>query len=395
MRALLRDVLSEALAGLLARPSRAALTTTGPLLGVASIVATIGIAQSAGGQIVGRFDELVATSVSAYLEVEAGAVEGGFSLEDLRQVGLINGVEDVGAIAQVSTRTGRVTNFMDTLGVRPQLTDIYAVSPGYFGASRAALGSGLVYDEGHAARGDAVAILGSALAARLGVSAVDGRSAVFLEERAILVVGILAESTTDPRLRDAVLVPGATADRLFGSVTFAELLVRTELGAAHQVADEIGLATSPENPGAVQVVVPPDPVLLRANVEADVSTLFLVLGGVALLAGAIGIANVTLVAVLERREEIGLRRALGATQSDVASQFLLESALVGAIGGILGSSVGVVLLVSVSMARQWTPILNPALPLLAPLLSTVVGLVAGVYPAWKASRLEPVDALRR
>ncbi len=133
---------------------------------------------------------------------------------------------------------------------------------------------------------------------------------------------------------------------------------------------------------------------VQARVAADVNALFLVLGGVALLVGALGIANVTLLSVLERVAEIGLRRALGATRRDVAAQFLVESSAVGLLGGLVGTAAGVVLPVAVSAARDWTPVLDLRLAAGAPLLGAVIGLAAGTYPAWRASAVHPIDALR-
>jgi ABC-type antimicrobial peptide transport system permease subunit len=129
-------------------------------------------------------------------------------------------------------------------------------------------------------------------------------------------------------------------------------------------------------------------------VESDINALFLVLGGVALLVGAIGIANVTLVAVLERVGEIGLRRALGAARRHIAAQFLVESTAMGLVGGIIGASLGVLVVVGIAAARTWTPVLDPWVPLAAPAIGAVTGLVAGLYPAWRAASLEPVEALR-
>ena len=118
------------------------------------------------------------------------------------------------------------------------------------------------------------------------------------------------------------------------------------------------------------------------------------LGGISLLVGAIGIANVTLVSVLERTGEIGLRRALGATRRHIATQFMFESAVLGALAGLIGASLGVLVIVGVSANRQWTPILDEWIPLAAPFAGAIVGLIAGLYPALKAASIEPITALR-
>jgi ABC-type antimicrobial peptide transport system permease subunit len=133
---------------------------------------------------------------------------------------------------------------------------------------------------------------------------------------------------------------------------------------------------------------------VREGVQNDLNSLFLLLGGVSLLVGATGIANVTLVSVLERVGEIGLRRSLGAARRHIAGQFLLESTALGLIGGILGAALGTLIVVGVAASRTWTPVLEAAVPLAAPLLGGVVGLLAGLYPAIRAASLEPVEALR-
>ena len=122
--------------------------------------------------------------------------------------------------------------------------------------------------------------------------------------------------------------------------------------------------------------------------------MFLLLGGLSLIVGAIGIGNITLVSVIERTGEIGLRRAIGATRGHIAAQFLLESTSLGIIGGILGASLGILFVVAVSAYQVWTPVLDPAAPILAVLVGGAIGLVSGTYPALRAARMEPAEAVR-
>jgi putative ABC transport system permease protein len=133
---------------------------------------------------------------------------------------------------------------------------------------------------------------------------------------------------------------------------------------------------------------------VREAVQSDLNVLFLLLGGLSLIVGAIGIANITLVSVMERTGEIGLRRAIGATRGHIAAQFLLESTSIGVIGGILGASLGILTVIAVSAYQVWPPVLDPSAPFLAPLVGGVIGLVSGTYPALRAAHLEPVEAFR-
>src|SRR5690606_7685592 len=148
------------------------------------------------------------------------------------------------------------------------------------------------------------------------------------------------------------------------------------------VARQAPVAIDPNQPELLQVNAPPKPGELRRDVIGDVNALFLVLGGVALLVGGLGIANVTLLSVLERISEIGLRRALGATRWHIAGQFLLESVMVGLLGGLIGTAAGVLTTVGISAFRDWTPLLDPRLAAVSPLLGALIGLLAGGYPAW-------------
>ncbi len=230
------------------------------------------------------------------------------------------------------------------------------------------------------------------------VSRVDQQPAIFIGDTTLVVVGILDDTQREPVLLDAIIIPNGTARHLFNLGAPAEVQIRTELGAAQLIGQQAAIALSPNDPSLLRVTVPPEPKAVKEQVESDVNTLFLVLGAVALLVGAIGIANVTLVSVLERVGEIGLRRAvgatLGATRRHIAAEFLAESAAMGLVGGLIGASIGVLIIVAVSATRQWTPVLDPWVPLAAPLVGAATGLIAGLYPSWRAASLEPIDALR-
>jgi putative ABC transport system permease protein len=145
----------------------------------------------------------------------------------------------------------------------------------------------------------------------------------------------------------------------------------------------------------MRVVTAPRPELLRRNVDRDLTSMLIALAGVALIIGLVGIGNTTLVSVLERIPEFGLRRSLGATRFHNAFQVVAESTLIGGLGGLVGVLLGIIVVVAVSALQAWTPTLDPNVPPLAACVGAAVGMVAGLYPALRASSIEPDEALRR
>jgi macrolide transport system ATP-binding/permease protein len=392
-----RDLLAEAAAGLLARPARVALTVLGTVIGIGALVATLGLSKTAGNQIVGRFDAVSATDIVVSPSVRGGGAGGAVLPWDAEaRLKRLNGVVAAGTLAEVDVRGVLVRSvpINDPLGTGAVQLPIKAASPGLFEAVRAQLAQGRYFDDGHSRRADRVLMLGPNAALRLGIDRIDHQPAVFVGDRLYAVIGLLKSVRRQVSLLGAAILTEGTARREFGLPAPGLAQIEARLGAVPLISRQAPRALSPRDPRLLKVAAPPDPRLLKQAVERDLNALFLLLGGVSLLVGAIGIANVTLVSVLERVGEIGLRRSLGAARRHIAAQFLLESTGMGFAGGVIGASVGTLVIVGVSASNTWTPVLDAWVPLGAPVVGAVVGLVSGTYPALRAASLEPVEALR-
>jgi macrolide transport system ATP-binding/permease protein len=396
----LRDLLTEAAAGLIARPARVGLTVLGTVIGVAALVATLGLSKTAGNQIVGRFNEVSATDV-VITPVPGAQRSGGSATNAIpwdaeARIRRLNGVAAVGTLADVDVRGELVRSvpINDPLGQTDVQLPIRAASPGLWRAVRARLAAGRFPDSGHSTRGDRVAVLGLNAARRLGISNLDQQPGIFIGDRQYQVIGLVGGVGRQPSLLGSLTIPNGTARREFGLAAPTSVQVETKIGAVDLIVKQGPEALNPSDPSLLRVAAPPDPEKLRGNVENDLNALFLLLGGVSLLVGALGIANVTLVSVLERVGEIGLRRALGAARRHIAAQFLIESTVMGLLGGIVGTSLGTLVVVGVAASRTWTPVLEPWVPLAAPLVGALIGLLSGTYPSLRAAAMEPVESLR-
>ena len=367
----------------------------GTILGVGAFITTSGLAETARAQVSARLDALKATEVIVQdvnpdgSDPFPGDVDG--TLEGL------NGVNHAGVYFQLpdnATIQARNTAARPTIGGYQQIPVIGA-SPGAIEASLPTLRTGRIYDAWHQERGERVAMLGRAAANQLGVTRVDNQPVVFLGDRPYSIVGIIDDVARNPDLLLAVVIPTTSAEAQF-DVTYADrqVIIDTAPGAAQLIGHQAPLALRPQQPERLQALVPPDPESLRNQVEGDVQSLFLALSALALLIGAVAIANATLVNIIERRPEIGLRRALGATREQITRQIALEAALIGSLAGLFGGALGLIAVIATSIGRQWTPTIQPELLLAAPAIGTLTGTLAGIIPALKASRTPPAETLR-
>ena len=395
-----RDLGSEALAGLLQRPGRSALTVLGTILGIGGFVAIVGLSQTAAGQIGKDFNLQDATQVTVN-DTAAGKASVptlDFPMNADASTDRIHGVVAAGVWWPVTFSKAAVSSLPASAGGSALGLPVTAASPGAVIASGATVEAGVLFNQFHENSGQKVAVLGQTAAAQLGISNLESQPAIFIDGQPFTVIGILASDPRLPQLNLGVTVPESTALKLWGPPTpsdAAQMLIHTRLGAAQVVAEQVAVALRPDNPKLLTASAPVNPTQLRSSVTASLNSVFLALAGIALIVGAVGIANTTLVAVLERAGEIGLRRALGARPRHIAIQFLAESTALGLFGGLVGACVGVLATIAVTIYQQWTALLDPRIVLAAPAAGAVIGLLAGLYPALRASSIEPADALRR
>lgn len=396
-----QDLVAEATSDIGSRPARLVMTTLGTVLGIGSLVATIGFAQTAAGQIASQFDAAAATQVVVTPQETQGrggqsAAIGRLPWDGPDRLMRLAGVEDAALMAEVSLGTETITAVAVNDPAAPPTAPptLVAASAGLLNTVVGEVVTGRFFDRGHDERGDRVAVLGARAAERLDINRIDSQPSIFIAGIAYAVIGIVDGFENRGDLRDAVIIPIGAARLDFGVTSPAELRARIVVGAGPQVAEQAIVALAPDATDTLQARAPAASSDLSRSVQSDISAVLLVLGGIALLAGGLGIANVTLMSVMERIGEIGLRRALGATRRQIGAQFMVESIVIGLLGGLLGASLGVLAVIVVAAVQQWTPVLNPFVAIGGALLGAVVGWAAGWYPARRAARVEPVTALR-
>jgi putative ABC transport system permease protein len=386
------DLLRVASVGLRSRRLRAALSALGIAIGIAAMVAVLGISESSRSDLLSSLDRLGTNLLSV-----RGGEGFGFSADGgalpttaesmLSRIGPVEGVSSVTVVDADVRRTNLIPS-TQTGGITVQATD-----PGLLDTLRGELADGEWLDD---ARADLpVVVLGSAAAERLGITDVADGVQVWLGGHWFTVIGILEPIELAEDLDRTALIGEGIAASLFDTTENpGTIYLRADPDQIETVGSVLAATVNPESPDTVEVARPTDAIEAKAAASNAFTALFLGLGAVALLVGGVGIANVMVISVLERRSEIGLRRALGATRRHVSAQFLAEALLLSALGGVTGVLLGAGVTAAYDLARGWT-IVIPTIGLVGGVVAALlIGAVAGLYPATRAARLEPTDALR-
>ena len=416
------DMLGTGLAGLRQRRTRAALSALGIAIGIAALVAVLGITRSSQSALLAEIDQLGTNLLTVTNGQTIGGQEAELPATATAMIRRVDGVQQAAPTAILATarvyRTDRVPVF-DTGGLAARAADPsllavlggslrcgvflnpatsrYPVTVlGYQAAQTLGIPSDRAGGSAHGAGGSASGT-GSSASGTGSTASGTGSTAyrVLIGGRLFTVAGILNPLPLAPEIDRSALIGFPVAAALLGYDGHpSRIYVRTDVDATAQVAALLGPTASPQTPGGAAVSQPSAALTARLAVAAASTALFAGLGAVALLVGGIGIANVMVIAVLERRSEIGLRRALGAARPHIAAQFLTEAVLLGLLGGAAGVLAGVALTEAVARVRHWTPLIPPqALPG-GLLIAVTIAALAGLYPAIRAARLSPAEALR-
>ncbi|WP_329196809.1 ABC transporter permease [Streptomyces sp. NBC_01435] len=382
-----RDILRVGAVGLRARRARVVLSALGIAIGIATMVAVVGLSESSRADLMTRLDRLGTNLLTAEAGKDALGQEIKLPRNAVAMVERIGPVRHATATAEVDARIRRsdVVPEERTAGVTAQAvrTDLLA-----------ALGGEVDKGVWLTPAGERLptAVLGAVAAERLGITRTG--ETIMMNDTRVVVVGILRPIELVPNLDRVAMVGFPSAERYFGFDGHPTTVFERSTDASVQdVRAVLARTISPGDEAGIKVSRPSDALAAKAAADEGLTSLMLGLGAVALLVGGVGVANTMVISVLERRQEIGLRRSLGATRGAIRLQFLTESLLLSALGGATGALLGAATTFGFARVQGWTAVVPPwslAGGLAATLL---IGVVAGLYPAIRASRLHPTVAL--
>jgi putative ABC transport system permease protein len=394
------DLARVASVGLRTRPLRAALSAVGIAIGVAAIVSVLGLSSSSQAGLLAEIDRLgtnlltvgagtTFTGQTAQLPVAAPAM--------IARIGPVESVADTAVVPNATVYRSPLIPAVDTNALEVQAASLNLPAVLATGVAR---GSYL----NAATATEPVAVLGASAAQLLGIDRVYPGEKVWVGGMWFYVGGILNPAVLAPAIDTSVLVGFPAAEDFLGYHTDVTghpvpgqptmIYVRAQTSQVTAVQSVLAQAAYPEYPNQATVSQPSAALTARAQAQSALGSLFLGLGAVALLVGAVGVANIMIISVLERRSEIGLRRALGATRGQIRIQFLAEAILLALAGGAVGVAAGAAATVIYASAKGWAVVI-PALAWGGGIgAAVVIGAVAGLVPALRAARLSPTEALR-
>ena len=384
------DVTRLSTVGLRTRKLRAGLSALGIAIGVAAIVAVLGLSASSQAGLLAEINQLGTNllTVSNGQNLTGGTAE--LPIGAPAMIGRISGVQRVQSTGTVSGADAYRNPYIpsvDTNGLTVQAgsLDLLPVL-------------GTTVAQGHylnaATAQEPVAVLGALAAQLLGIDHVYSGERIWVGGHWFYLAGILKRAVLASDIDTSVLVGYPAAENYLGFDGHpSTIYLRAETGRVDDVAEVLANTANPENPSGVNVSQPSDALVAQADAKGAFDGLFLGLGAVALLVGAVGVANIMIISVLERRSEIGLRRALGATRGDIRTQFLAEAVLLGLLGGVSGVVAGALATVIYAQAKHWAAVIPAQAWGGGIAASVLIGALAGLVPALRAARLSPTRAL--
>lgn len=382
----LRDLIGTSLVGLRSRRGRTALTALGIAIGIASMVAVVGISASSKAALLAELDSY-GTNLLQVSPSGTGLVIEPLPVDAQPMLARVESVQAASAVSATGIEVRRNQHDATLVGITALAAD-----PELFETLRMDLVAGRPLDDG--LRSLPVVVLGEVAAILLGISDLSGGPIISIGGHDFAVVGILDELPLNADVSRTAIIGDTAAVELLGTdpnpTTVYLRVTPEEIDAVRPL---LAPTANPDRPTRVDVSRPSDLLQARAEVDRNLQNLLLGLGGVALIVGGVGIANVMVISVLERRGEIGLRRALGATRGHIRSQFVLEAALLSGLGGVLGILMGSAITIAYARRQDWVIDLPPLALLSGVGAALLIGMLAGFYPAAKAARLDPALAV--